>query len=305
MTSPDDICVLIPTLNEAATIESVIDGFHDHGYHNILIVDGGSTDGTVELAESAGARIMHQSSQGKGRAIREAVPEIDAAIVLMLDGDGTYRPADADRMITPLIENRAEHVIGNRFADLQPGAMTYLHRFGNRVINLIFRLVHGRDLVDILSGYRAFSTDTFDQLYLTATGFEIETELAVECVRRNVSVEVVPISYHPRPANSEANLRSFRHGTLILTTLYRLAKMTNPLFYFGSLGVLSSLLGLGIGIFVGIEWFTRGISHEVMAIVASFAILFGIQLLMFGLLSDMLIALHREQLSHREQTDNQ
>jgi len=228
---------------------------------------------------------------------------IDAEFVLMLDGDGTYRTEDADTMLEPLRAGRAEHVIGNRFADMESDAMPRLNQLGNGIINRAFAFIHGRDLVDITSGYRAFTRESIDRFRLSATGFGIETELAVECVKHDVDTEIVPITYCARPDGSDTNLRPVRDGGVILITLYRLAKTNNPLFYFGSVGVLSMLFGTGIGVYVGFEWFTRGISHEVLAVVAGVSLLFGIQLLMFGVLSDMLLSLHREQLKRIERSD--
>ena len=302
-TDSSDVCVLIPTLDEAETIGRVIDGLRDQGYENVFVIDGGSTDGTRDIAREHGARIERQSGRGKGSAIREALSMIEAEYVLMLDGDGTYRAADADAMLEPLRSGRAEHVIGNRFADMEPGAMPRLNQAGNRLINRAFAFVHGRELVDITSGYRAFTRESAERFHLTATGFGIETEFAVECVKRDVDTEIVPITYRSRPAGSDTNLRPIRDGAVILVTLYRLAKTNNPLFYFGSVGVLSLLFGGAIGAYVGVEWVTRGISHEVLAVVAGVSVLFGVQLLMFGVLSDMMLSLHREQLRRIERSE--
>ncbi len=302
-TGDGDVCVLIPTLDEAETIGEVIDGLCDQGYENVLVIDGGSTDGTGEIAREHGARVERQSGRGKGNAIREAFSMIEAEFVLMLDGDGTYRAADADAMLEPLRSGRAEHVIGNRFANMESGAMPWLNRVGNRVINRAFAFIHGRDLVDVTSGYRAFTLKSADRLHLTATGFGIETELAVECIKHDVDTGVVPITYQPRPEGSDTNLRPIRDGAIILVTLYRLAKTNNPLFYFGSVGVFSLLLGGLIGVYVGVEWFTRSTSHEVLAVVSGVSILFGVQLLMFGVLSDMVLSLHREQLRRIERSE--
>lgn len=296
MDAENEVCVLVPTLNEAETIGSVVEGLQDQGLENVLVIDGGSTDGTPDIARDHGARVKEQTGEGKGRAIREALSYIEAEFVLMLDGDGTYAPEDAEAMIAPLRSGKAQHVIGNRFADMEDGAMPRLNQFGNRLINRAFAFIHGRALVDITSGYRAFTRESIEEFRLKAKGFGIETELAVECVKHDIDTTVVPITYRARPDESEPNLRPIRDGGVILLTLYRLAKTNNPLFYFGSIGTLSFLIGSILSIYVGVEWFTRSISHEVIAVVAGVAMLLGIQLLMFGVLSDMILSLHREQL---------
>jgi len=290
-----DVCVLIPTLDEAATIGDVIDEFRELGYDNVLVADGGSSDGTREVAEDRGARVFVQSGSGKGQAVREALRRIDAEYVLMLDGDGTYRPEDAEALLEPLREGRASHVIGDRFAEMHPDAMSRLNRVGNGIINRAFGLVHHRDLGDILSGYRAFTIESTEHLDLTADGFGIETEFSVECVRHGVDTEVVPIRYDPRPDGSETNLHPFKDGATIMLTLYRLAKMNNPLFYYGSIGVSAILAGVLVAAWVAYRYFVVGISHEVMAMLSGFGVLLGVQLLMFGVLSDMIVTLHREQ----------
>ncbi len=295
MAEYDDVCVLIPTYNEAETIGDVVSGFRAEGLENVLVVDGASEDGTRELARDHGARVIQQSGTGKGQAIREALGEIEAPYVLMADGDATYRPGDADQLLEPLLSGTADHVVGNRFADMDPDAMSRLNRVGNRLINGAFRFVHGRDLQDILSGYRAFTRSSVERFTLTSDGFGLETELSVECVKHGVPTAVVPIGYDPRPDESETNLRPFQDGAVILVTLYQMAKTNNPLFYFGSVGVLGLLAGLLIGGFVGFEWFVRGISHEVLALVSGVSVLLGIQLLIFGVLSDLIVSVNREQ----------
>jgi dolichol-phosphate mannosyltransferase len=296
-----DVCVLLPTLNEAETIGDVVDGFRAEGFENVLVVDGDSSDGTRSIAEEHGARVMTQTGAGKGQAVREALAAIDASYVLMADGDGTYRPADAETMLEPLFDGRAEHVIGDRFADMRPGAMSWLNRAGNRIINWVFSIIHGHQHRDILSGYRAFTRESFQRLSLSADGFGIETELAVECVKHGVRTTVVPITYEPRPDESETNLRPIRDGGLILMTLYRMAKTNNPLFYFGSVGFGSIGFGIILALYVVYDWVVNSISHEVIALVGGVTIILGIQLLMFGVLSDMVVTVNREQTRRLEQ----
>jgi len=301
MSDRADVCVLLPTLNEAETIGDVIDGFRAEGFDNVLVVDGDSSDRTREVAADHGARVITQSGSGKGQAVREGVESIDAPYVLMADGDGTYRPEDADAMLEPLFDGRAEHVIGNRFADMEPGAMTRLNAVGNRMINRLFATIHGRDLSDILSGYRAFTRSSFDRFQLDADGFGIETEIAVECVRQGIGTEVVPIRYEARPDDSETNLNPLTDGGRIILTVYTLAKTNNPIFYFGSVASVGTLAGVLVAAFVGYRYVVAGVSHEVLALLSAFLILLSVQLLMFGVLSDILVSVNREQTRRLEE----
>ncbi|QZX99888.1 S-layer glycoprotein N-glycosyltransferase AglJ [Halobaculum rubrum] len=296
-----DVCVLLPTYDEAATVADVVTDFRDHGFTNILVIDGGSTDDTRDCARKAGARVEIQSGSGKGQAIREAVREhVTTDYVLMADADGTYRASDADAMLEPLRGGTAEHVIGDRFADMHDDAMTGLNRVGNTIFNGLFSLIHREDFGDILSGYRAFTVDSFERLRLSADGFGLETELAVECARHGVRTTVVPITYLPRPDGSNTNLHPVRDGGIILMAIYRQAKTSNPLFYFGSAGAVSGVAGAIIAAYVAWDWFANGISHNVLALVAGVGVILGVQLLIFGVLSDLLVTLHGETLDRVE-----
>jgi dolichol-phosphate mannosyltransferase len=301
---PADVCVLLPTMDEGGVVGDIVRGFRGAGFENVLVVDGGSTDGTREAAREAGARVVEQRGRGKGQAIRQAVTEeVAAPVVLMADADGTYRPEDAEAMLEPIFAGRADHVIGNRFASMAPEAMPRLNKFGNRLASRAFEFIHGRDLVDILSGYRAFTRESFESYTLEADGFGIETELAVEVVKHNTPVEVVPISYDPRPVDSESNLHPVKDGGRIFLTLYRLAKTNNPLFYLGSVGTASLLSGLGVAAYVGYEFYIREppVSHEALAVVAAAGIILGVQLLVFGVLTDIIVAVNREQTRRLEE----
>jgi len=295
MTEYEDVCALVPTRNEAATIADVVDGLYDVGVGHVLVVDGNSGDETPKIAEEHGAEVVQQTGDGKGQAVRQGVDRIDESYVLLLDGDGTNPPEQAPRLLDPLVAGDAEHVVGDRTADMRPGAMSNLNQFGNRLINRAFRRIHGEDYGDILSGYRAFTTDSFDRMFLSAEGFGIETEMAVECARHDIPVEVVPTTYWPRPEGSETNLHPISDGARIIVTLYSLAKTSNPLFYFGSIGAGFGAIGTALAVWIGYEWFGRGISHEALTVVAGVVLLLGVQLVIFGVLSDLVVTLHREQ----------
>ena len=295
MASSADVCVLLPALNEAATITDVITSYQAAGFTNILVIDGGSSDGTRQTAKDAGATVITQSGSGKGQAVRQAVAHINAPYVLMVDADMTYRAADAEAVLEPLVDGEADHVIGDRFADMQPGAMTTLNKIGNRIFNRIFRLIYGENYADILSGYRAFSTDSFERLTLTADGFGIETEMAIQCAKHEINTAVVPITYCPRPDGSATNLHPIKDGSIILLELYRNAKTNNPLFYFGSVGLASTTVGVAVLAFVLWRWLSASVGHQILAVGGVAALLLGVQLLIFGFLADMIQSLHREQ----------
>jgi len=295
MSEYEDVCALVPTRNEAATIADVIDGLYEVGVGHVLVVDGNSGDDTSQIAEEHGAEVVQQTGEGKGQAVRQGVNLIDEPYTLLLDGDMTNPPEQAPRLLYPIGSGDAVHVVGDRTADMRPGAMSKLNQVGNRLINAAFRRIHGEDYGDILSGYRAFTRDSFDKMFLSAEGFGIETEMAVECARHGIPVEVVPTTYRPRPDGSETNLHPISDGARIILTLYSLAKTSNPLFYFGSIGAGFGALGATLAGYVAWDWFANGVSHEVIALVAGVSVLFGLQLLMFGLLSDLVVTLHREQ----------
>lgn len=217
-----DVTILIPTLNEEKTIGRVIDGFADQGFMNILVIDGKSTDDTQEIAKRHGATVIIQDSNGKGAAVSEALSHIETEYTVMIDGDATYEPNEVNRLLLPLVEDDADEVIGNRFANLKPNSMDKLHQFGNRAINFAFTILTGQYDKDILSGYRAYKTDTLRELGIDEKRFGIETELCTKTALGSYRTEIVPITYHPRPDGSEANLRSFDDGLDIFKTLIKI-----------------------------------------------------------------------------------
>lgn len=301
----DAVCVLLPAYEESETVGTVVADFREAGFDDVLVVDGGSTDGTRAVAREEGARVETQSGQGKGQAIREAVREyVDKPYVLLADADCTYQVEDAEAMLEPLFSGEAEHVIGNRYGNIHEDAMTRFNDLGNSIFNWLFRVINGEDFVDILSGYRAFTVESFERLQLRADGFGIETEMSVECARHSIPVTVVPITYMPRPDGSSTKLHPLKDGWIILAALYRKAKTSNPLFYFGTVGVVSGVAGAGIEAFVAYDWFVNRTPHEVLAFAGGTLIILGIQFLIFAVLSDLVVTLHNELLDRIETVED-
>ncbi len=291
-----DICILIPTLNEAATVGQLIKDFKKEGFSNILVIDGNSKDGTDRIAEAEGAKVVMQTGKGKGQAMIQAFGLIENPYIIMVDGDGTYLAREAPSLLEPILEGRADHVIGNRLEKYSPGAFTKLNLVGNRLINIFFDVAYGVHLKDILSGYRAFTIESVRELELNKTGFEIETEISVECILKKQRVEEVSITYLPRSEKGATKLNPVKDGFRIGSTIYRLAKVHNPMFYFGIIGSFFVLAGLITGAFVIAQWF-QGITRVPLSVLTALFIIFGLQMFIFGMLSDLIVTLHRQTIN--------
>ncbi len=290
------VCILIPTLNEEDAIAEVIDEFRKMGFDDILVIDGHSRDRTCELARAAGARVIVQSGHGKGQALKEAFDLIEAEFIVMIDGDGTYLPGEVGLLLDPVLAGKADHVMGNRFGNLQEGALTRLNSAGNRLINFFFRLIYDVPLNDILTGYRAFTRPGIDRLDLTMEGFEIETEMTVDSVKKGLSITEVPITYRARTTGTKTKLNPLMAGARIIATIYRMAKTHNPLFYFGLMGSLFGAAGFLLGLYVASEWLATRTEHIPLTILTALLIIVGFQLFFMGILGDAVASMHREVL---------
>jgi glycosyltransferase (TIGR04182 family) len=274
----------------------VIREFQALGYENILVVDGHSTDATVAKAKAAGARIFLQSGSGKGQALKEVFAEIVEEYILLIDGDGTYLPSEAGRVLDPVLKGQADHVVGNRLENVQGGALKRLNMIGNKMINRFFAYIYRVQLTDILSGYRAFTTEGIRLLDLSMPGFEIESEITIESVKKGLRIIEVPITYRLRPAGTKTKLHPFRDGLKIILTIFRMARTENPMFYFGLIGSFFGLIGFLIGVFVARDWFFWRIEHVPLTILTAILIIVGFQLFLIGMQGDMMASMHREMM---------
>lgn len=294
----DQVTVLIPTLNEEPTIGDLIRRFKARGFSDILVIDGKSSDKTRDIATDQGAMVITQTGKGKGNAFIQAVSLLKKPYVLLLDGDGTYEPDDAETMLSPLLMGY-DQTIGNRLIQENYSSFHRLNLTGNHILNWLFKVAHGRYLYDILSGYRAFTLSSLKKMHLHEEGFGIETEISSEAVKNNNRIAIIPVKYGVR-VGSVTKLDPLHDGLKIGRTIYRLAKLNNPLFYFGFIGIFISLAGLLIGVYIVTEWL-RNIDHIPLTILSVMLIIVGLQIFMFGIQSDMLLAYQREMLHEIEE----
>ena len=242
----DKMAVLIPCYNESKTIEKVVNDYRKALPEAVIYVyDNNSTDNTAEIAEKAGAVVRHEYQQGKGNVIRRMFREIDAECYIMLDGDDTY-PAEYGRKMTDMVLNKhVDMVVGDRLSS------TYFeenkrpfHNFGNSLVRWSINALFKSDIKDIMTGYRAFSYQFVKTFPVLSRGFEIETEMSIHALDKNLYVENLVIEYRDRPAGSESKLNTYSDGIKVLKTIARLFKNYKPLNFFGIIAFILFVLAL-------------------------------------------------------------
>jgi glycosyltransferase involved in cell wall biosynthesis len=215
------IAVAVPCYNEAAAIGIVVAGFRAAlPSAEIVVFDNNSTDHTAERARAEGARVIPVLDQGKGHAVRAAFSALrDFDVVVLTDGDGTYPPEAAPRLVTTVVESAADMAVGARRPAPGANAMSPVRGFGNLLIRSAFWLLIGPGNSDLLSGYRVFNRRFRETVMLRSKGFEIEAELASEAIARKLRVVEIPVEYYPRVAGTQSKLRAVRDGARIMATI--------------------------------------------------------------------------------------
>lgn len=238
------IAVLVPCYNEEVTIGRVVCDFQAAIPNSVIYVyDNNSSDRTSEVARGAGAIVRMETYQGKGNVVRRMFADIDADIFVLVDGDDTYSAASVTAMIERLIAEQLDMVVGTRVTE-EKTAYRAGHRFGNKLLTGLVRLIFGRSFSDVLSGYRVFSRRYVKSFPALAKGFETETELTVHALELRMPVAEIPTPYRSRPEYSSSKLNTYRDGFRILTTIIRLYKTERPLAFFSIASALLATLSI-------------------------------------------------------------
>lgn len=263
--------VLIPCYNESKTIGKVVRDFKQQlPDAHIYVYDNNSTDGTDAIARDAGATVRYEHRQGKGNVVRAMFRDIDADCYLMIDGDDTYPAEYAPQMVREVLDNRTDMVIGDRLSS------TYFaenkrrfHGGGNVLVRGLVNALFGGSVKDIMTGYRAFSPTFVKSFPILSTGFEIETEMTIHALDKNLSLVELPVSYRDRPQGSQSKLNTIPDGIRVLKTIFRLFKDYRPLLFFGvvSLILLAAAVLLFVPIFI--EFIETGLVPRFPTLIAS------------------------------------
>ena len=267
----DKIAVLIPCYNEAKTVEKVIKDFKKElPEATIYVYDNNSNDGTDEIARKAGAVVRYERKQGKGNVIRSMFREIDAECYIMTDGDDTYPAEDARKMCDLVLNKNVDMVIGDRLSS------TYFeenkrpfHNIGNVVVRGLINLIYKSKIRDVMTGYRAFSYRFVKTFPVLSKGFEIETEMTIHTLDKNLNWENVIIEYRDRPKGSFSKLNTYADGARVIKTIITLYKNYKPFSFFLWIALICGIIGTAFLIPVLIDYVNSGLVPKMPSFVAS------------------------------------
>jgi hypothetical protein len=290
------VSAIIPCLNEERTlgicIRKALDAFAKRGIIGEVVVgDNGSSDRSVEIAQSLGARVAHQPVKGYGAAISAAAGSAHGKYLIMADADDSYDWSKLDDFIDAL-EDGAELVMGNRFAGgIEPGAMPPLHRYlGNPVLSTIARWLHHSPIGDFHCGMRGFTRDAFQRMGARSPGMEFASEMVINAHRAGLIIREVPIKLYPDKRDRAPHLRSFRDGWRHLRLIVAHAPDTMYLLP-GLILLIAGVIGLAIlaagPVTIGGQYF--GIHFVALS---SMATLIGLSAILFGTLAKVAIAIY-------------
>ncbi len=288
----DRIAVLIPCYNESKTVAKVVADFKAVLPEDavVYVYDNNSTDGTAEIAAAAGAVVRHEYQQGKGNVIRRMFREIDAQCYIMADGDDTYPAEYAPEMAAKVLERGVDMVVGDRLS------ATYFtenkrpfHNFGNKLVRRSINALFKSDIRDIMTGYRAFSYQFVKSFPVLSKGFEIETEMSIHAIEKNMLVDNVIVSYRDRPEGSVSKLNTVSDGVKVLGTIGKLYKNNKPFAFFGIIALVLALIAAVLFIPVFNEFLHTGeVRRFPTLIVSGFVAIGAIQSFFAGLILETL-----------------
>lgn len=300
----DKIAVLIPCYNESKSVAKVVRDMKEAlPEATIYVYDNNSTDGTDKLAREAGAVVRYERQQGKGNVIRSMFRDIDAQCYLMVDGDDTYPAEYAREMCEKVLAEGADMVVGDRLSS------TYFtenkrpfHNLGNTVVRSSINHLFHSGIKDIMTGYRAMSYQFVKTYPVLSKNFEIETEMTIHAIDKNMQVDNVIVDYRDRQEGSESKLNTYTDGFKVLKTILRMYKDYRPMQFFSTVAAVLFLLGAGFFIPILTRYFEEGVVTRIPSlIVICFVILAAIICLFSGMILSTLVQQHKQDFEFRLQ----
>ena len=297
MKDNESVAVLVPCFNEEQTVAKVVADFRRAlPGATVYVYDNNSTDATAERAREAGAVVRRETRQGKGNVLRAMFRDVDADCYVLVDGDDTYPAEAAPDMVRPVLAGEADMVVGDRLSSTYAAEnKRRFHNFGNELVRRLVNTVFRGRVTDIMTGYRAFSFDFAKSFPVLSRGFEIETEMTIHALDKNLSIASVPVAYRDRPAGSSSKLRTVSDGLRVLRTIANLFKNYKPLVFFSLASLVAFAASAVLFVPVLSEYFRTGlVPHFPRLIVAGVFFTLAILLWITGLILDTVVQKHRQ-----------
>jgi glycosyltransferase involved in cell wall biosynthesis len=239
------IAVLIPCYQEEQTIGKVIADFRRALPQAVIYVyDNNCTDATAENARRAGAVVRREKRQGKGYVVASMFEQVDADILVMVDGDDTYEAEAVGALLDPILKGDADTTVATRLHTYGNKSFRPFHLIGNKLVCAVINRMFRSKISDIFSGYRAFTREAAAQIPITSVGFDVETELTLQALYRGLVIKEIVAPYRARPEGSFSKLRTVSDGFAVLLRLFLILKSYKPLTFFGLCSI--GLVGLGL-----------------------------------------------------------
>jgi len=280
---PSAVSIIVPAFNEAEAIGPLVTELRSaDAWHEIIVIDDGSTDATAGQAAAAGARVVrHPYNKGNGAAVKSGIRRATGEYVLIVDGDGQHHPGDARRLAARLGEY--DLVIGSRSTETQA---THARRFGNSALNWLASYLTDREIPDLTSGFRGARREHLREfLHLLPNGFSTPTTTTLAFIKAGYNVTFEPVEARPRVGQSK--IRLARDGTKFLMIILRIVTLFSPLRVFLPIALASFLLGTGYAL-----WTIATQSHITNSSVL--LIIFAVIVFLVGLVSEQISALRFE-----------
>ena len=303
------IAVLIPCLNEETTIAKVIQDFRrELPEAAIYVYDNNSSDRTAVVAGATGIQVVREKRRGKGFVIASMFEDVEADLYVLVDGDDTYPAEKVHDLLRPIIDERADMVVGTRLEEFGERSFRPFHVLGNKLVVRLVNLIFKCKLKDIMSGYRAFNSDFVRKVPIVSRGFEVETEMTLQALHYDFVIAEVPVPYRKRPEGSSSKLKTFSDGMKTLLAVFDIFKAYRPLLFFFILGAVLGCIGLLIGSIPVTEYLETGrIERFPSAILASGIMIISAICVAMGIILDAinhrLRELIRINVAHRPRVD--
>ncbi|MEF2833639.1 MAG: glycosyltransferase family 2 protein [Clostridia bacterium] len=283
----DRIAVLIPCFNEERTIRKVVTDFKKTlPDAAVYVYDNNSNDRTAAVARDAGAIVRKETLQGKGNVIRRMFREVDAECYIMADGDDTYPAEAAIEMVKRVLEDQADMVVGDRLSSTYfDENKRHFHNFGNALVRKSINKLFKSNIRDIMTGYRAFSYQFVKTFPVLSKGFEIETEMSIHAIDKNMNVANVVVEYRDRPDGSSSKLNTFSDGAKVIRTIVSLFETYKPRAFFSGIALVLFLLAAVFFIPIFINYRKTGLVPNFPTLIAcGFTVIAGLQSFFSGII---------------------